>query len=120
MWPCLRDLAERYCLGLVPRFVLAGPIIEGAVFSVSAMPIYRPILPFILVLRSRQKSLFQAERKRPAPNTFPTSPSEVLNVVSGRLPVVTNDPAENPCWSPKAHRRGFALPGLEELATSFK
>ena len=35
MWSRLRYLAERYCFGLVPRLVLARPIIERAPFSVS-------------------------------------------------------------------------------------
>src|SRR5688572_13395227 len=39
---------------------------------------------------------FQSERKLPAPTAFPSSPSEVLNVISGREPIVTDDPAENP------------------------
>jgi len=40
--------------------------------------------------------LLQSERKLPAPTAFPSSPSEVLNVIPGGEPIVTDDPAENP------------------------
>jgi hypothetical protein len=40
--------------------------------------------------------LLQPERRLPAPTTFPSSPAEVLHVISGREPIVTDDPAENP------------------------
>ena len=39
--------------------------------------------------------LLQHERKLPAPTTFPSSPSKMLIVISGREPIMTNDPAEN-------------------------
>ena len=38
--------------------------------------------------------LLQPERRFPAPTAFPSSPSEVLNVIWRRKPIVTNDPAE--------------------------
>jgi hypothetical protein len=42
-------------------------------------------------------SLFlQPERNLPAPTTLPASPSGVLKVISGRKPIMTNDPAEYP------------------------
>jgi len=43
-----------------------------------------------------RKLLLQPEGKLPASTTFPSSPSEVLNVISGGKPIVTNNPAENP------------------------
>ncbi len=43
-----------------------------------------------------RSSLFlQPEGKLPAPPTRPSSPSAVLSVISGRKPIVPNNPAEN-------------------------
>ncbi len=40
--------------------------------------------------------LLQPKRRLPAPTTFPSSPAEVLHVILGREPIVTDDPTENP------------------------
>lgn len=41
-------------------------------------------------------SLLQPKRKFPAATAFPVTASEVLNVVSGRKPIMTDQPAEDP------------------------
>lgn len=50
----------------------------------------------------------QAKRKLPAPRTFPVTPNTQQEVIAGRQPIVTDDPAEHPLQ--RLHQ--FATSGL--------
>ena len=41
------------------------------------------------------ESPLQAKRKLPAPLTFPVTPNTQKEVIAGRKPIVTDDPAEH-------------------------
>ena len=46
----------------------------------------------------------QTKRKLPASGTFPAPPSGTCKIISGRLPIVANDPAKDPLQGIHAFR----------------